>query len=717
VWYQPLVASVMNACLLCNRPDEALRVFDECIGAQPGISGEWQWGGGRDRIDPLCRDLAMRAMAAKDGMSEQAMEFFHQTEEEGVTISFDALRGVILACEQDGNWEAASSVIMTILDRSNNSNWIVRGSNMSISDIASEVVSSNELSVAVRWLPEMGDILASVIRTCNSTSNFGIAMLCLRLVELHLPSTVENLEQVLGTTSRDNSSDMLLEQSLVSLLLKMRHTEEVLTATMVSLCGLRCYSHAVNLYDILLNAQHPTDTRLETDDRSSYSLASLNSQLCYEYAMSEVVKREPTLLGDSWTSANRHLHKITAAVLSIRGEEEISPKDREVIDMILATAMHACTESHQPETSLFLALWAEKSLQGRSSKTSANGSVRSFFGLGKTETGNVQHYGFRMDVLLAEAISANRWSQKTNEAMDLFESLKDSHSTELSRWKLSCNAGMSLLFSVGRFDDALDFFNGLDDSARTVDTFSIAAKCLTKEKRWKEIGAIYRGALATGRLSEELGLLTMNSVRISKVDNQMRVLRAIVEDTAKCSGSDPINWMEAKYFQLKRTLGFRYARLLLWWDDPATCHLDELQLALEDFDKRMASGLKAKHDVIRLIVFNAKSFQEGAIPEGTGEVARVPRTESAWLALLGRVLEETRDSSLQYDAHFVSDVIKALRRLRNNRECVSYVNEALLRGVLLHKTAMVEALAAAEVVNSRKLKEDIQMLLHDNNSG
>ena len=51
----------------------------------------------------------------------------------------------------------------------------------------------------------------------------------------------------------------------------------------------------------------------------------------------------------------------------------------------------------------------------------------------------------------------------------------------------------------------------------------------------------------------------------------------------------------------------------MWWNETKTCHLDELELAIEEFEEQRATGLKAKNDVVRAIVANAKAFDDALL--------------------------------------------------------------------------------------------------------
>ena len=141
---------VLHACCLCQHYDTAVQILVDEQLLLPGttststststsLEAEWQWGGQRDRMDPLVRDLAMqvvggyasttaaarpaprvlprgaettpeptsgvppvpRETAAADTLSyanaNVAVAFFRQGREENVTLSWEALLGVMEA--------------------------------------------------------------------------------------------------------------------------------------------------------------------------------------------------------------------------------------------------------------------------------------------------------------------------------------------------------------------------------------------------------------------------------------------------------------------------------------------------------------------------------------------------------------------------------------------------------------------------------------------
>jgi hypothetical protein len=659
----------MQACLLCDRPEDALSIYNDHIGSeQHQIADEWQWGGKSDRVDPLCRDLAMQAMVRTRGMSDTALEFFQQTRQEGVTISIEALRGVVGACECDRRWMDAVSILYEILENAKHADWIVPGSGMVISDRRDGIDDSSttvpSASVAVRWLPEIGGVLASAVRACNASSKFGVSLLLFRLVDIALPSSGAQ-DLVLDRTSErlTESLDMRLEQSLIPLFLRVRETEELLPATMDALGGLRCFKNAANLFNLV-------------HIYSGGGQLSIPSRQRYDRALDQVLKHADKVIGNAFESANRHIHRLTAAVQTIQGSGvAVCPEGRKKIEDTLAAAMHACTDAYQPETSLYLALWTEKALNPPSLETMNRVGAR--FG---TDISSRQFLGFRTDAVLAEAISAFRFSRRETEATELFQALHSRHEGDVSQWRLGYTAGLSAMVANGRVDEALELFNRLGGSGRTVDMFTVMAQGLLREKKWPEVYELYRFAQSKGCMSEDLGILAIRSVILSREEGKLFTIRGIVDDTASCAGMDSERFLASRYWHLKRALGFNWARLLMWWNDRDTCHLDELALALHEFKQRRLCGLKAKHEAIRVILENAISFQEGSVPDHRKDLVTLPRTKPEWLELLLHVLEETRDSPLHQDADFIDYANQALSNLNCTIGCAQSVNESLLKG-------------------------------------
>jgi hypothetical protein len=214
----------------------------------------------------------------------------------------------------------------------------------------------------------------------------------------------------------------------------------------------------------------------------------------------------------------------------------------------------------------------------------------------------------------------------------------------------------------------------------------------------------------------------MKSVVSNNSEGRLRILRTIVDDTVKLSGTDSLAWMKSRYWQLKKYVGGHDTRLLLWWNDAETYHLDELDLALEELEKQQASGLKVRKVVVRLVLAHAISFQEGENLETRKDLSRVPRTKQEWVHILQVLVEECEDIWIHQDADIVHEFATALKKFECYDECVRYVEGAVSAGARIHTGTLHHGLDCAKRVEESDLSaqkvHDFEMLVDvsENNS-
>jgi len=687
---QPLVAAVMHACLLCGHPDQALQVFDEFVGKNQGVAGEWQWAGGEDRLHPLCRDLAMRSLGGStvEGAAARALHFYRQVEEDRMTISVEALAGIVGACENEGSWGDAVSFLFMVLDKPRNIPWLVAGNELQILDIESV----NQLPDKP-WI-DLGIVLDRVMRSCNAHSQFGVAMLCFRLFQLSIPHQLtEPYKQSLFQVDADVSR---MQQSLAATILALGTADELLSTVMVSLCGLECSHEAVGLFEVI-------DLLVKTEGEF-HGLSLEEAYDVYSYADSERSRQKPTMLHPSWETADRHIQRIASAIDLVRTRGVgFTTNESRMFSTVLATALGSCEAAGQPEAGIYLASWIEP---GRE----RFGPIR----IPGVLTGETTSRGTRLlltDSLLSAGMGCYTANGKTDIALDLFESgLNSDH--DASKWILTANAALNALFRQGRHGDAMSLFTNVLQYTKNPDIFCIVARGLVDSRQWDAVADLYRLALTSGCLSEELSVLAMQSVVSGRIAGKIRVLRNIVEETARFVGMRPATWAETKYFKLKRSIGFRNARALMFWNDPQTSHLDELELALEVFEMRVESGLKPKNEVMWLIIEAASTVHEGYIPADKTGLPRLPRDRDGWIRIVSKFVKEAEDTVLWEDPELVYRVVLAFRHLGCERECVDFVDGAMSRGVRVKPPALKEAMKIA-CKGSDDLTEDIKMLTMD----
>lgn len=685
-WGAPLVAAVMQACWLCQQPDEAWKVLEESnllvvesvqssssssLATTPGFGGEWQYGGERDLMDPLVRDVAMKVVTSfqplssddSDGStnklapsaSQVALDLYHHSQQEGRTISLDALTGVVRACEKDGERQHALSIILSIIDEVKDlqRSWIVPGNRLLIED-RDKVSSSEDRYDCQSLLLDMSGPMASAMRMCNASSNFGTSLFLLSLLQ--------------SKTSSSNADGFE----------KLLDSDEVLNAAMVALCGLRCYDDAVELF-------HSRD-----DTQRNVAL-----KMVYEYAKSNQQKFGTQALGNPWISTKRHI----AALLRNVDKQRVtnaSEQEKQLLLQILATAMNSAVHAHQPELSLQLLQWVEQeAFQSSSSEPD--------FGAGS---------GPLNDAVTAEYIRALRWTNDVPNAISVFEECTRKHEKILSEWKKTVSAGLMAMVAGGRGKDALKIFKSIGEDALCTESYITIGRYLAKNADWKDVIELYRDATACGFSSEELSLMAMKAVTSTRIDNRLRILRAIVAECANEVGLDRQTWLTTNYFHIKRELGFDYARLLMWWNDPERATLDELILAIKEFDNEAANELRPNNDAIRVIVKGA-ALLDSLDLETVDGYERIPKSVSQWTSLLDNVLISTQSSPISSDPNFIDSVVQAYKSLGCSRECISYIQKIMeLDHVRIRKSTLKEVLEAAQMEQAKELSRDLRMLLN-----
>ncbi|KAG7368144.1 hypothetical protein IV203_030887 [Nitzschia inconspicua] len=696
-WGTPLIAAVMQACWLCQKPDEAWNVLEESnllvIQSQsspsvvatttPGFGGEWQYGGERDLMDPLVRDMAMKVVnsfqppnnnqeddAASNfpSVSQVALDLYRQIQQEGTSISLEALTGVVQACERDGEWQEALSIVWDVLENKKEARhfWIVSGNHLLIED--RDRMSIASLYDTQQLHRDMGGLLASVMRSCNVSSNFGISLFLLSLLQNRMSLSSKNGGDADPSNSRTTA-----------LLAQIRDPDEVLAASMVSLCGLRCYKDAMELFQ-------------------SYGDASdnLSANRIYEYAKANDTRFGTLVLGNPWASAQRHIWALTQLVDTLKGRTNLHEEQRLHVIHTLAACMNSCINAHQPELALQLIRWIDGELFQYAMSNSN-------FSLGT---------GLLTDALAAEYIIALRWANDVPGAISMFEECLAKHQSDLSEWKMTVSAGLMAMVAGGRGDDAVKFFEALDEEALCTKCYTTIGRYLSEKSDWKEVINLYRDATARGFSSEDLSFMAMKAVTSTRIENRLRILRAIVAECASDVGVDPQSWVTNRYWHIKRELGFDYARLLMWWNDPERATLDELILAIKEFDKEVSSELRPKNDVLRAIVKGA-SLLDALHLESVDGYERVPKSVPQWTSLLENVLTTIQDSPIHCDPNFIDSVVQAYKNLGCSRECISYIQGIISSDfVRLRKSTLQEVLEAARMEQEMELSKDIEMLLN-----
>ena len=276
-------------------------------------------------------------------------------------------------------------------------------------------------------------------------------------------------------------------------------------------------------------------------------------------------------------------------------------------------------------------------------------------------------------------------------------------------------------------DDLILLMSLLIDSisrdCRTPETYIIIAKGFMTKNQWEDGAKLFVDAKETGCLSEELGLMTMEAVAARTTKGKIRILRSIASEIAEVSGMETHAWISTRYWGLKHRLGFHYARLLMWWNDPNESPSKELELAMQHFYKSKRNGTLVKNDVLRCIVklvgdevqLPSKRSSNSKTLYTQKESNKVPDKENA-IAVMLSALSEARRTTLGVDRMFSFEVARGLHRLGANKECIAFVHDLIEQGARWNRTMIEQAIFAAEAENDTASLQKFKTLLSKNPS-
>jgi hypothetical protein len=228
---------------------------------------------------------------------------------------------------------------------------------------------------------------------------------------------------------------------------------------------------------------------------------------------------------------------------------------------------------------------------------------------------------------------------------------------------------------------------------------------------------MYKLALSSECVSEELGLLAMEAVaasgRLGQRDGQLPFLRSIIVEMAVLTGTTPRPWAVINYWRFRRLLGFSTARLIMGWNDSRTSRLDELELAIENLYERASAGLTPKHSVLFSILKGVSNHESINIEYNRTGLPRIPRNVEGWEKILHKTIEEAQTTMIINEPRFIDGLATAALRLGLFKKCLEIVNDAVTRGVRVDSVALQCANAAAVELGIPGETGDYRLLLKE----
>jgi len=666
-----IAAAAMLACIRCSRSSEAIYAYDFFMSGNQSAASEWQWAGGSTTaVKPLCRDLACMAMGnvKKGGFSRDAMRLFGELINEDSPLSADALLGVAHSLEHDLDWQSSIQLLKGFIDsihRKGSTNWRILSESLELSKIDA-VTSEGTLSQSEQN-DLLANILASVMRACNHEGQYGLAILVCSIANTSYDNDWIDCKE-------NEPAKAIISQKIVA------EKQQVLEAYIQSLDGLGCGFIVNELLEELQNLRNITISIPRGRKRKGYTHA------------------------ESWINAFVAVGRVLEATHGILLEgSDISGESRLLFERGVGRAMDHCIDSKQPAAALHLFDHASAAVAKKD--TSLAGRVKSFFGVDDTSdlTGGsgamfqsnveIDLKSLRLsDPLLATIIKANGKLGQIEKARSAYYD-GTLHLDDSALMAQSANNTLEVLLDID-INECMAFLDKMNVKFVNPSTFIVIAKRYAQNGIWPEIGEVYNRAKKGGAVSEELGLITMQAVCESELLNgKIIVLRKIVEDVSHLVGMKSNDWIHAKYWGIKRYVGFHYARLLMRWNDPKTSQKEELLFAINEMRQCAREGIATKNAPLECIVRIAQVYgTEGMIEDALSEKQR----RSAVNLILEACVEANRSGLIKKHT-FTTEVVRSLRALKANKECIQLV----VRNVIStgrkcrHRIAMEEAMYAA----------------------
>jgi len=164
--------------------------------------------------------------------------------------------------------------------------------------------------------------------------------------------------------------------------------------------------------------------------------------------------------------------------------------------------------------------------------------------------------------------------------------------------------------------------------------------------------------------------------------------------------------LRERYWQIKGLIGFKYARLLMWWNDPSTCNLDELNFAIAEINEHTANGADVRFETIRTII---KSAKQGLVQDNLDKYRWIPSSAEEWKELLQLVIYQAQLTN-HLDSRMIDELVRSYIALDCREDCIHFVVNSLHSGARVNKFSLHQALEAAHLESSDAVN-DLQMLL------
>lgn len=767
---QPLVAAVMKACLENDQGQAALAVYHDLVHKNEGLFAlsEWQTSGNFETVLSACRDLALRSFRHvvddedddenTKAIHAEALDIFKSAVQAGAKISAPAVESILWVCEKSQDWETAHAVFELVLDKtiSNNSK---RGTSSTTTPLKHQKPSTHPPPTATttenQTLPYLtNDMVASTMRTCNATQQFGMALFCAHLARLARtqprPSLTTTKTGDDDTSYLDPNTEQLLRILDISLTIHKGElsSSALLTAAIVSLCGMGQMERAVKLFHVVVSRFN-----LDPDDDQWTELKEHLKLIRKEHQENHndeppggIPRVDTNQVYDSWDRAFDQIEKMDSALVATGNETSSLPGDdapSNVVHDRLNSTMKACTQANQPMLGLIIARRIARNEARRSTGISnIPPSLRDVTGEFSKIADDLVTSN---DQLLSSTMEAYRKVGRQSEALQLFSNKMKQSDTDtvedtpshysnttnttplFTHWPQSSLLSLRLLLDTSDPDGAYEVFCRLDPAFITDDVALAMARGFVAAERWEDVGDVWRTALDTGTgcLSEELAVLALKSVSYATFDYpeaKFTLFGEIVWEMANFTGMSKEKWRKSQYWTLKKEVLEKDLANLMGWRY-GEIKEGEMIVAIEGFHQAISRGEHVPPEILLSIVKQAGYKQRhvrckgNPVPDRNTEEMQaqqeVERKEG--VDMIVEALLEARKTSYGDDPKFTLLVAQGLRALKANFETIEFVKELCVsrEGNEIRPLTFLQGVFAAKSLGDQESKNDIINLMEE----
>lgn len=717
---QALLAAVMKICIQCNEYSQAIELYEDLLHSDDNIiHSDWQTSGTYYNIQPDIHDIALIAyqhlLSIGDFDEYDALEIknkccsiFNNAISSQYKISPDALNSMLLLCHKSKDWELSIVILQQLLYHKL----------FSIDDYDG-------------MIPNLTNgMISCILNTCIECHQDSMALLSLYFIQLHYFDDI-----ALGGKSTDGFVDNMSQWSI------LQASDEILSCALKSLYNMKQYDKVVTLFDNVTTQSdggNIDETFCKSKDMYNQAQKASNS-----HSSSSDNATNTTSIDIAWNELFIYLNELLSRRNVTNQKETLS----KIINLCTELNLNSNVWYYITKWALATTLYAPKNIDDIVIPSFLQQSTNNF---GTNNNDDViMDYLSSNDSLLSSMMESDRKNDSAEKAIhSYFSKMEQIDSIESSNeeiWKQSAFQCLISMIESNKVDKAYDFFLHMKQNEYTTQSIVSMARCLEEQERWDDIANVWRIAVDSFCLNEEIGLIALKAVSRSNVYSKNKetdlengdhnheltvkvsLFRMITKKMSEITNKEPMEWAKSHYWKLKKDLLQKDLHRLLNWKY-GEIKANEMQIAFVDFMNYATSQDEdvqrqpMDKDVVISIIKKAGYKQRhvrcrgNPIPDKKEEEEKIIQEEQRkeGIDIILKVLQhlqKNKKTTLLYDPNFTVNVAQALRALKADALVIEYVRNLVLleqqKNIELRPMTYLQAVFAATSLNDQHAKDEI----------